>query len=129
MNVNTEATSRNDNNTCMRCMRGPSNSENTTANNSSSSLIHNGFAIMNSEVANDNVNVAELNNDIHGNAFLRSINQSQLSEMERCARSTRKNFDEMKDMLSKCVKYVQILQQRIEARISKKSQQKNTMYG
>ena len=85
MNVSTEATSENDNNARMDRMRGPSNSENRTANN-------NGAAFMNSAVANDNVNVAELNNDIHGNPFLFSIDQSRLLEMERCVRSTQKKL-------------------------------------
>ena len=61
--VSTEATSENDNNARMDRMRGPSNSENRTANN-------NGAAFMNSAVANNNVNVDELNNNIHGNPFL-----------------------------------------------------------
>jgi hypothetical protein len=66
MNVTTDATSENDNNASMRSMRGPSNSENTAAN-------HNGAALMNSAVVNDNVNDAQLNNDIYGNPYLFTI--------------------------------------------------------
>ena len=102
MNVSTEATSENDNNARMDRMRGPSNSENRTANN-------NGGAFMNSAVANNNVNVDELNNNIHVNPFLFSIDPSRLLEMERCVRLTQKKFDQMTERLSKCMKYVALL--------------------
>ena len=115
--VSTEATSENDNNARMDRMRGPSNSENRTANN-------NGAAFMNSAVANDNVNVAELNNNIHGNPFLFSIDPSRLLEMERCVRLTQKKIDQMTERLSKCMKYVALLKRRHDVMMAKKSQQR-----
>ena len=115
--VSTEATSENDNNARMDRMRGPSNSENRTANN-------NGAAFMNSAVANDNVNVAELKNNIHGNPFLFSIDPSRLLEMERCVRLTQIFFDQMTERLSKCMKYVALLKRRHDVMMAKKSQQR-----